>query len=132
MPYVQGYSRQVVFITDGSVGNTHDVIQLVRANTASSRLFSLGVGSAASTELVDGVAAAGKGTADYATEEEPLDRKVVALLKRATATALYDVKLTAKSAGAAAQPYLQLPSSLPPAFADRRYYAYVLMATLPE
>ena len=105
----------------------------MRANSAeTSRLFALGVGSAASTELVDGVAAAGKGTADYATYGEALGRKVVALLKRATAKALYDVILSAKSGGAAPQQVLQLPSTLPPAFADRRYYAYVLMDTLPD
>ena len=63
-------------------------------NQAQTRLFALGIGYGASTELVEGVATAGRGTADFVTEGEALDRKVVALLKRASSSALYNVKIT--------------------------------------
>lgn len=78
------------------------------------------------------MAAAGRGTADFAAEGEVLDSKVIALLKRATAEALYDVSVVPSYKDEVPEAYPQLPSMLKPAFADRRYYAFVLSDELPE
>ena len=69
------------------------MIDLVRNNQDSARLFSLGIGYGVSTELLEGVAVAGRGTADFVTEGEAVEEKVVALLKRATSPALYSIKV---------------------------------------
>jgi len=43
----ESYLRQIVFITDGAVGNEEGLYQLIEANLGSSRLFTVGIGSAA-------------------------------------------------------------------------------------
>eukprot|EP00731_Ephydatia_muelleri_P030528 Em0022g42a len=60
---VPGAYRQVFVITDGAVSNTHDCVELVKRNAHHSRCFTVGIGSGASTVLVEGLAKAGNGTA---------------------------------------------------------------------
>eukprot|EP00743_Colponemidia_sp_Colp-15_P009931 GILK01010891.1.p1 GENE.GILK01010891.1~~GILK01010891.1.p1 ORF type:complete len:865 (+),score=133.17 GILK01010891.1:88-2682(+) len=82
----KGYQRVLFALTDGGVEQTENVIRLVRESCSKqgARLFAFGLGSGASTELVNGIAEAGSGTAEYAVENERLQPKVIASLKRAT------------------------------------------------
>lgn len=46
------YHRQIILITDGAVSNSEAVIKFVRKRSSTVRLFALGIGTGASTELV--------------------------------------------------------------------------------
>jgi Ca-activated chloride channel family protein len=57
--------RFVVFMTDGYIGNEREVIDLTRKEIGRARIFSFGVGSAVNRYLLDEVAIAGRGKAEY-------------------------------------------------------------------
>ena len=100
-----GRPRQVFVLTDGSVSNTDSCVQKVKQNAHTSRYvltlptlpyksaitnhnfsfvyityrcFTFGIGSGASTALVEGLARAGNGTAEFVKEGERLQPKVCA------------------------------------------------------
>src|SRR5690606_4296591 len=54
--------RQVIFITDGSVGNEQALMQLIEQKLGHSRLFTVGIGSAPNSYFMTGAAQAGRGT----------------------------------------------------------------------
>lgn len=74
-----GFSRYVLFVTDGHVGNEEQLFRGVRAlvrrmskHGGVARVFGIGVGSAPNRYLLDGLAAAGNGLArDVSTREHP-------------------------------------------------------------
>ncbi|XP_031572137.1 von Willebrand factor A domain-containing protein 5A-like [Actinia tenebrosa] len=93
-PLIKGYPRQVFLLTDGEVGNTQQVIDLVARNAFKLRCFSFGIGEGASTALVKGVARAGRGTAEFVYSEDRLQPKVIKTLKSALQPAVKDVQVT--------------------------------------
>jgi len=90
---IQGYPRQIFVITDGQVSNTDEVIRVVEENNRFNRLFSLGLGHDVSHHLVEGIARAGKGTAQFVTNAEDMAAKVMKQLKEAIQPALNNVKV---------------------------------------
>ncbi len=85
--------RQVIVLTDGQVTNTDDVLALVKANAATARVFALGIGHGASRHLVNGIARAGGGTAEFITPGERIEPKVVALCSRLLSPSYTDVRI---------------------------------------
>ena len=75
--------RNIILLTDGDVSNGHQIIQLVKNHSSKNRIFSLGLGSSASRNLIKGVARAGNGRAVFSTLNEDLRLKVMTLLKNA-------------------------------------------------
>ncbi|MFO0737108.1 MAG: VIT and VWA domain-containing protein [Labilithrix sp.] len=58
-------TRYVVFMTDGFIGNDEEVIALTRREIGKAHVFSFGVGSSVNRYLLDEVAIAGRGYAEY-------------------------------------------------------------------
>lgn len=58
-------TRYVVFMTDGFIGNDDDVIALTRKEIGKAHIFSFGIGASVNRYLLDEVAAAGRGYAEY-------------------------------------------------------------------
>ena len=57
--------RQVVFMTDGAVGNESALFDYIRRHLGKSRLFTVGIGSAPNGYFMKKAAAAGRGTYTY-------------------------------------------------------------------
>ena len=57
--------RQVIFLTDGAVGNEEQLFALVRARLGGSRLFTIGIGSAPNSHFMAKAAQLGLGTFTY-------------------------------------------------------------------
>ena len=91
---VEGCARQIFLLTDGAVSNDEKIINLVKKCAEDTRVFTLGLGSAASRHLVNGVARAGNGIPIFANLNDDLRPKVITLLKNALTPALTDVEVT--------------------------------------
>src|SRR5690606_8609727 len=57
--------RQVVFLTDGAVGNEAALFRLLRERLGGSRLFTIGIGSAPNSHFMTRAAQLGRGTFTY-------------------------------------------------------------------
>lgn len=82
-PVPSGFERRLVLLTDGQVDNTEQVLELVRANAASAAFYTIGLGDAVSQHLVEGLAEAGRGAAEFVAGSERLEPVVVRQLERA-------------------------------------------------
>ncbi|XP_044209467.1 von Willebrand factor A domain-containing protein 5A-like isoform X5 [Thunnus albacares] len=86
--------RQVFVFTDGEVGNTKEVINLVRDNSGSHRCFSFGIGEGASSALINGLAKEGGGHAQFITGTDRMQPKVMQSLRFALQPAVVDISVT--------------------------------------
>ncbi|XP_053343169.1 von Willebrand factor A domain-containing protein 5B2 [Clarias gariepinus] len=92
-PVHRNCPRQLFILTDGSLGNVGQVLELVRRNTCNARCFGLGLGSRACRRLLNGVAKLTGGKADFLSDDERLQPKLIKCLKKALEPALTDVRI---------------------------------------
>jgi len=86
--------RMVILFTDGWIGNEKEIIDAVEARRGETRVFGFGIGSASNRYLIEGVAAAGRGVADYVTLGEDADLSVSRLFSRLDRPLLTDLELS--------------------------------------
>ncbi|MED6288396.1 hypothetical protein CHARACLAT_026089, partial [Characodon lateralis] len=91
---IPSHPRQLFVFTDGEVGNTKDVIDLVRKNSDSHRCFSFGIGEGASSALISGMAKEGGGHPQFITGTERMQPKVMESLRLALHPAVVDISIT--------------------------------------
>jgi len=60
-----GLVRQVVFVTDGCVGNEEQLFAMIQRGLGRSRLFTVGIGSAPNSHFMEQAARCGRGTFTY-------------------------------------------------------------------
>jgi len=98
---------EIMLLTDGEIWREEELFELIASQVgkadADARVFTLGVGSQVSHTLVEGVARAGNGFAQFVTQGEETDRKVVRMLKGALYPHLKDQTLEIKYSGDADQ-----------------------------
>lgn len=91
---------EVFLLTDGAIWDQDRLFALidkkVEETKGAVRVFSLGVGSGASTALIEGVARAGNGFAQTVENGEKMDKKVVRMLKGALFPHVSDYSLEIK------------------------------------
>jgi len=78
-----GFERRLVLLTDGQVCNTAAVLDFVRDNAKATNIYTVGIGNGVSHELVEGLAEAAGGSAEFAAGSEAVDAIVVRQLSRA-------------------------------------------------
>ncbi|KAK9521328.1 hypothetical protein VZT92_021145 [Zoarces viviparus] len=93
-PCIPNQPRQLFVFTDGEVGNTKDVINLVKHNSVSHRCFSFGIGEGASSALINGLAKEGGGHAQFITGTDRMQPKVMQSLRFALQPAVVDISVT--------------------------------------
>uniref|UniRef100_A0A4W5LMA6 von Willebrand factor A domain containing 5A n=1 Tax=Hucho hucho TaxID=62062 RepID=A0A4W5LMA6_9TELE len=92
-PCLPDKPRQLFLITDGEVGNTKEVLDLVKTNAGSHRCFSFGIGEGASSALISGVAKQGGGHAQFITGQDRMQPKVMQSLRFALHPAVVDISV---------------------------------------
>ena len=97
--------RQVVFLTDGQVGNEDELFKLIRARLGDSRLFTVGIGSAPNSHFMSKAAQAGRGTFTFIGKVEEVREKMGALFAKLESPVLKGVRIEwPESAAAEAWP----------------------------
>ncbi|XP_036380329.1 von Willebrand factor A domain-containing protein 5A-like isoform X2 [Megalops cyprinoides] len=92
-PCLPSHPRQLFVFTDGEVGNTKAVIDLVKRHALSHRCFTFGIGEGASSALVNGMAKHGSGHPQFITGADRLQSKVIQSLQFALQPAVKDISL---------------------------------------
>ncbi|KAM4743412.1 von Willebrand factor A domain-containing protein 5A-like isoform 1-T1 [Anableps anableps] len=90
-PCIPKHPRQLFVFTDGEVGNTKEVTDLVKKNAGSHRCFSFGIGEGASSALINGMAKEGGGYAQFITGTDRMQPKVMQSLRFALQPAVEDI-----------------------------------------
>ena len=85
--------RVVCFMTDGYVGNDMAIIDAVKKNAGTTRVFSFGIGNSINRFLLDGMARAGRGEVEYITLESQGDAAAERFHERILAPVLTDIEL---------------------------------------
>ena len=88
-----GYLRQVVFVTDGAVGNEDALFRYIAERLGSSRLFTVGIGSAPNGHFMTRAAQFGRGTFTYIGDIHEVAGKMSRLFEKIEAPVLRDVVL---------------------------------------
>ena len=88
-----GRLRQIVFLTDGQVGNEKQLFDVIRQRLGESRLFTIGIGSTPNSHFMREAARLGRGTFTYIGSPTEVQRKMEALFRRIEAPALTDVQI---------------------------------------
>lgn len=102
--------RQVVFLTDGAVGNEDALLQLIDKRLGDSRLFTVGIGSAPNSYFMTRAAGVGKGTFVYIGQESEVQTKMMEMLAKIEKPALSDLRVSVNGSEVAMELY---PSPLP-------------------
>ncbi|MEP1554524.1 MAG: marine proteobacterial sortase target protein [Paraglaciecola sp.] len=88
---------QIIFITDGSVGNEESLMQLIKSEIGYSRLFTVGIGSAPNTYFMSEAAEMGRGTFTYIGSTSQVQQKMAGLLTKLKHPTLTDIELLLSS-----------------------------------
>lgn len=91
MPHDGERLRQVVFITDGAVGNEHAVFALLHQRLGGARLFTVGIGSAPNGYLMRKAAEVGGGTFTYVGASAQVQERISELLRRLESPVLRNI-----------------------------------------
>ncbi|CAG9313321.1 unnamed protein product [Blepharisma stoltei] len=85
--------RSIFLLTDGAVSNPEAVVNLIRQNSKSATVHSVGIGNEVSTFLIKESAKAGGGVPSFVSGLEELSKKVINALEKCLMPALSDWKL---------------------------------------
>ncbi len=91
LPEVEGLMRQVVFITDGAVGNESELLQQVANELGSSRMFTIGIGHAPNSWFMRKAAEIGRGSHIKIANLDEVEQQMSALWNRIRIPALTDI-----------------------------------------
>ena len=123
-------------LTDSEVWNVDAIVELVESKMKEKkdnlRLFSLGIGSSVSHHLVESVARAGRGYAQFVSDQERMDKKVAGMVKNAIRPPLtgYQISwLDTDSSDSAIVKFRQAPYVIPPLYQGVRSVVYSLFAS---
>ncbi len=94
-----GRIRQVIFLTDGAVGNEEELLTLIHRRLGQSRLFTVGIGSAPNNYFMTRAAAIGRGTHTAIGDVAEVQQRMAALLTRLENPALTDISIAAAEGG---------------------------------
>ncbi len=92
--------RQVVFLTDGSVGNEEGLFQLIKSKLGDSRLFTVGIGSAPNSYFMTKAARQGRGTFTYIGDVNEVQQKMGRLFTKLDSPILKNIHIDFNTAGA--------------------------------
>lgn len=93
MPMHDEHLRQIVFITDGAVGNEDQLLTMIQGRLGAARLFTVGIGSAPNGYFMRKAAQGGRGTFTYIGSTGEVDERMTTLLRKLKRPVLTNIQL---------------------------------------
>jgi Ca-activated chloride channel family protein len=90
--------RQVIFLTDGAVSNEDQVLAEIGKSLGRSRLFTVGIGSAPNSFLMEHIAVQGRGTFTHIGSEAEVDARMTELFNKLESPVMTDLRVTTNDA----------------------------------
>jgi len=87
------YLRQIVFITDGAIGNEKELFELINKQLGDTRLFTVGIGSAPNAYFMQKAAKFGRGTYTTIRDVNQVNTKIAELFKKITRPVLRNIEI---------------------------------------
>jgi len=87
------YLRQIIFLTDGQVGNEDEIFRVVRQNIDEDRLFTIGIGSAPNSHLMTTLSEYGKGTYTFIGNIDEVETKMLELFDKLESPAMTNINI---------------------------------------
>ena len=88
-----GYVRQVIFMTDSSVGNESALFELIHRQKQDSRLFTVGIGSAPNSHFMEKAATTGRGSFTYIGSQDEITSRMTELFQKLESPVLTDISI---------------------------------------
>ncbi len=85
--------RQVVFLTDGAVGNEDELFKIIHRGLGGSRLFTVGIGSAPNSHFMRRAATFGRGTFTYIGSVSEVGERMAALFEKLEAPVMRSIEV---------------------------------------
>jgi Ca-activated chloride channel family protein len=85
--------RQVIFLTDGSIGNEDALFKIIQSQLGDSRLFTIGIGSAPNSHFMNRAAKFGRGTHTYIGNVSEIQTKMESLFSKLESPVLTNIHI---------------------------------------
>jgi len=118
--------RQIVFITDGAVGNEAELLQVVHDRLGDSRLFTVGIGTAPNSYFMTEAASVGRGSFSMLAHTDDVEADLRSLFAQLEHPALTDVTLDLPVASD------RLPAALPDLYRGQPLSVVMKLDAIPE
>ncbi len=92
-PATEGYLKQVLFITDGAIGNEAELFELIHQQLDDARLFTVGIGSAPNSHFMSRAARFGRGTYEYISQQSEISGRMNNLFRKLESPILSDLQI---------------------------------------
>lgn len=92
-PVVEGFLRQIVFVTDGIIANEQEVLDQVRRDVGHSRLFTVGIGHGVNSQFLRDGARFGRGSYTFIGDTGQIHGRMSELITQLTSPVLRDIEI---------------------------------------
>ena len=99
-----GTVRQVIFMTDGQVGNEQELFSFIHSHLGESRLFTVGIGAAPNSHFMRNAARFGRGTFTYIGDVQQVQERMSELFAKLDAPVMTSIEIHNSDATAEAWP----------------------------
>jgi Ca-activated chloride channel homolog len=88
-----GYLRQILFVTDGIIGNEQEVLDQIRRDVGHSRLFTVGIGHGVNSQFLRDGARFGRGSYTFIGDTAQIHARMSELITQLTSPVLQDIEV---------------------------------------
>ncbi len=127
-PARDGYLRQVIFITDGAVGNEHGIFQALHEQLGEARLFTVGIGAAPNSHFMTRAAQFGRGSFTYINDQNQVQKGMDTLFRRLESPLMRNLQVQLPD-GIAAERW---PQKLPDLYAGEPLLVAMKLSAVPD
>ncbi|MEA2239838.1 MAG: Ca-activated chloride channel [Thermoanaerobaculia bacterium] len=99
-----GTVRQVIFMTDGQVGNEQELFSFIHSHLGESRLFTVGIGAAPNSHFMRNAARFGRGTFTYIGDVQQVQERMGELFAKLDAPVMTSIDIHSSDATSEAWP----------------------------